>query len=187
MCSRCAASVGLTSALRLLRLVRLPPVPGALRRHLKRFTDELRMAATEEVNSLVLGCLGGSRQVAAGGLTGLVAGSLLCREAAALARVLEPIGSPRLAATFRQALLDCFTAATQVRARCTATGPAVARCVHARGMPAALQQPGHITCCLPVCRADGRLHAAQPPRGGAGSGCAGAAAAGCDGGAGGRD
>ncbi|KAF6253828.1 hypothetical protein COO60DRAFT_1642879 [Scenedesmus sp. NREL 46B-D3] len=65
-----------------------PCVDGSLRRHLKRFGEELRMAATEEVNSLVLAAL------AAGGTSAVQRG-------------------PKLGATFKKALTDIFCAATQ--------------------------------------------------------------------------
>ncbi|KAF8071388.1 EXO84A [Scenedesmus sp. PABB004] len=88
-----------------------PPVDSALRRHLKRFTDELRMAATEEVNSLVLGARG-----AGGGavrVPPLVSGASLAKEVGMLAELLAPIATPQLAATLRKALTDVFAAATQ--------------------------------------------------------------------------
>eukprot|EP00878_Enallax_costatus_P013401 GHUV01014013.1.p1 GENE.GHUV01014013.1~~GHUV01014013.1.p1 ORF type:complete len:422 (+),score=154.88 GHUV01014013.1:285-1550(+) len=107
-------SVSLTST---LTTELWPSVDGALRRHLKRFTDELRMAATEEINTLVLNALaaaeaGGSSKAAVQ-VPSLLTGTSLCREVAMLAELLAPIANPKLAATFRKALTDIFTAATQ--------------------------------------------------------------------------
>lgn len=44
----------------------------------------------------------------------LLTGTSLCKEVAMLAELLVPIANPKLAATFRKALTDMFSAATQV-------------------------------------------------------------------------
>eukprot|EP00879_Flechtneria_rotunda_P010819 GHRR01011308.1.p1 GENE.GHRR01011308.1~~GHRR01011308.1.p1 ORF type:complete len:249 (+),score=85.90 GHRR01011308.1:959-1705(+) len=98
-----------------------PSIEGSLRRHVKRLTDELRMAATEEVNSLLLTSVDANSgadtaprpvQVPA---SGLVVCSSLVREMAGLATLLAPIiiGTPKLVATLKKTLIDMFTAVTQ--------------------------------------------------------------------------
>lgn len=90
-------------------------VDGSLRRHLKRFSEELRMAATEEVNSRVAAALAAGGTSAVQVPSQLVACSSLVREVGLLAEVLAPLAgaAPKLGATFRAALTAVFCAASQ--------------------------------------------------------------------------
>lgn len=75
------------------------------------------MAATEEIGSLALAVLSGNPVVASSaGCTGLIASATLQREVAALAMLLAPIATPRLAGELRRAVSDMFIAMTQVGA-----------------------------------------------------------------------
>lgn len=95
-----------------------PSIDTALRRHLKRFTEEMRMSAAEEVNSLVVSSLTAAEGRGTSGsmpvqVPSLVTCVTLRAEVTMLAELLAPIANPQLAATFRRALLDIFLAATQ--------------------------------------------------------------------------
>lgn len=67
----CPATLSLTSPPSFSPYPSLPPKqPAALRRHLKRFTEEMRMSAAEEVNSLVVNSLTAADTPARGAAAG---------------------------------------------------------------------------------------------------------------------
>lgn len=98
----------------------LPHIEGVLKRHVRRLGEELRASAGEELNTLAMQCISqgggaGSWWSSGSGLT-LISSGTLVSEVKAMVETLQPLGSPRVAAAVRKAVLELFSAITQAAA-----------------------------------------------------------------------
>ncbi|KAI8463224.1 MAG: hypothetical protein J3K34DRAFT_153633 [Monoraphidium minutum] len=94
-----------------------PSLDGALKRHVRRFNDEIRMVTAAEVDDLVLQAVGDViKRIAPDGppQVTLVSTATLASELRSLSELMAPMEVPKLAAVMRKIVRDVFEGYVQV-------------------------------------------------------------------------